>query len=171
MYYSLYKQNSKTNRDFYKIPGIKTIDNIDEKVLKNLPPDIKEDFSFFRPHVIRVNAGNLWGEVKFKGKVYLLVDEKTGSSADNFAAFAKDTGFATLVGGVTNGTRANVHIPVANLPISGFIINYSRELVLNADGTINMEMKTTPHILVDDPTYNEDFNKDKCIQAIIEDKI
>jgi len=171
MYYSLYKQNAKTNRDFYKIPGLKTINNIDEKVLEKLSPDIKEEFSFFRPHVIRVNAGNIWGEIKFKGKVYLLVDRNVGSAADNFAAFARDTGFATLVGEATRGTRANAHIPMVSLPISGFIVNYSRELVLNADGTINMEMKTTPHIIVDDSTYNEDFRKDKCIQAVIEDKI
>ncbi len=38
---------------------------------------------------------------------------------------------------------------------------------INADGTINMETKTIPHIEVD-PTPNEDFTKDKCIQAVIE---
>ncbi len=32
-----------------------------------------------------------------------------------------------------------------------------------------MEAKTTPHIQVD-PTPHEDFNKDPCIQAVIEDK-
>lgn len=171
LYYSLFKQTSKTKHDFYKIPGIKTIDYLDEKVLENLPPEIKEEFGFFRPYVVRVNAGDPWEEINFNGKVYLLVDEGTGSAADNFAAFAKDTGFATLVGEPTSGTRANAHIPMVSLPISGFVVNYSRDLVLNADGTINMETKTTPHILVDDPTYNEDFTKDKCIQAVIEDNI
>ncbi len=39
---------------------------------------------------------------------------------------------------------------------------------MNADGTINMETKTIPHIQVD-PTPHEDFNKDPCIQAVIED--
>ena len=54
------------------------------------------------------------------------------------------------------------------LPKSKFAIRYSRELGINQDGTINMETKTIPHILVD-PTPNEDFNKDECIQAVIRD--
>mgnify|MGYP006887395442 FL=1 len=41
-------------------------------------------------------------------------------------------------------------------------------MVMNSDGTINMEEKTTPHIIVDDTTPNEDYSKDKCIQIILE---
>lgn len=171
MYYSLFKKNAISNLDFYKISGIKSIEYLDKEILDKLPSYVKEEFKFFRPYVIRVNAGNLWDEINFKGKIYLLVDKGTGSAADNFAAFAKDTGFATLVGEPTSGTRANAVIPMVSLPISGFVVNYSRDLVLNADGTINMETKTIPHILVDAPEYNEDFTKDKCIQAVIEDKI
>lgn len=43
------------------------------------------------------------------------------------------------------------------LPNIKFVFRYSRELSLNADGTINMETKTVPHIIVEDPTYHEDF--------------
>lgn len=39
---------------------------------------------------------------------------------------------------------------------------------MNADGIINMETKTTPYIYVDS-TPNEDFTKDACIQAAIND--
>ncbi|NMB07459.1 MAG: hypothetical protein GX981_03595, partial [Tissierellia bacterium] len=59
-------------------------------------------------------------------------------------------------------------IPILYLPKSKFIIRFSRELGINADGTINMETKTIPHIQVN-PTPNEDFNKDECIQAVIKD--
>ena len=48
------------------------------------------------------------------------------------------------------------------------MVQYSREMAMNEDGTINMETKTMPHIQVD-PTLNEDFNKDKAIQAVIND--
>lgn len=51
---------------------------------------------------------------------------------------------------------------------SKFVVRYSRELGINADGAINMESKTIPHIQVD-PTPHEDFNKDECIQAVIKD--
>ena len=54
------------------------------------------------------------------------------------------------------------------LPKTKFAIRYSRELGMNADGTINMETKTIPHIEVD-ATLNEDFTKDKCIQEAIND--
>ncbi len=54
------------------------------------------------------------------------------------------------------------------LPKSKFAIKYSRELGINKDGTINMETRTIPHIEVD-PTSNEDFTRDKCIQTVIQD--
>lgn len=59
-------------------------------------------------------------------------------------------------------------ILIIHLPKSKFVIRYSRELVINPDGTINMESKTIPHIQVV-PTPNDDFNKDECIQAVIRD--
>lgn len=49
-------------------------------------------------------------------------------------------------------------IPITNMLYGGFIISYSREMVLNSDGTVNMETGTTPDV---------DMVKDKCIQAVI----
>lgn len=90
--------------------------------------------------------------------MYLLVDGEVFGSAEKFAAFAKDTGFATLVGETTGGGMSFEEIPITNIPYGGFIISYSREMVLNSDGTVNMETGTTPDV---------DMVKDKCIQAVI----
>lgn len=166
-YYSFFKQSSRTVNDVFRVPSIYTVRDLDGKVLEQLPPEIKTDFNYYKNNSVQI-APN--GDVNFKGKVYLLVDEEVYSSAEKFAAFAKDTGFATLVGDTTGGGMTFADIPMAYMPLSGFIVNYSRELVLNSDGSINMETKTIPHIVIDDPTPNEDFYKDKCIQAVMEEK-
>ncbi|WP_352420838.1 S41 family peptidase [Proteiniborus sp.] len=167
-YYSFFKQNAKTVYDIFKVPSIYTIRDLDEKVLQQFPPEIKTDFNFYKINQVQIAPKE---NVKFRGKVYLLVDREVYSSAEKFAAFSKDTGFATLVGETTGGGMTFADVPMTYMPLSGFIVNYSRELVLNADGSINMETKTIPHMVVDDSIPNEDFNKDKCIQAVIEDKI
>jgi len=165
-YYSFFKQTSKTIHDPFKISNIRTIKELDEEFLEQFPPEIKEDFNYYKKNTIQIAPE---GDVNFKGKIYILVDKDVFSSAEKFAAFAKDTGFATLVGETTGGGMTFEEVPIDYMPYGGYIISYSRELVMNSDGTINMETKTTPHIIVDDPTPNEDFNKDKCIQAVIND--
>lgn len=167
-YYSFFRQNSKTSRDIFAVEGIMTIRELDEEILEQIPQEISTDFSFYKHNLLEVAPKD---NINFKGKIYVLVDGEVFSSAEKFAAFAKDTSFATLVGETTGGGMTFEEIPMNSLFLSGFIINYSRELVLNSDGTINMEVKTIPHIKVDDPTPNDDFTKDKCIQAVIKDEI
>lgn len=165
-YYSFFKQKSRTAQDSFKVTDITTISELDEKVLEQFPPEVKTDFNYYKVNKIEINPNN---DVNFKGKVYLLVDGEVFGSAEKFAAFAKDTGFATLVGETTGGGMSFEEIPITNIPYGGFIISYSREMVLNSDGTINMETGTTPDIAVDNATINNDISKDMCIQAVIED--
>lgn len=167
-YYSFFKQNSKTSTDTFRVSNITTIRDLDSNVLEQFPEEIKTDFNFYKINSIQLSPEE---DINFKGKIYLLVDQEVKSSAEKFAAFSKDTGFAKLVGEKTGGGMTFEEIPMVYLPYGGYIITYSKELVLNSDGTINMETKTTPHILVDDTTLNEDFNSDKCVQAVINDNI
>lgn len=166
-YYSFFRQHYKSTLDNFKIPNINSIRDLDEKILEKFPSEIKTDFNYYKVNSIEINPSS---DLNFAGKVYLLVDREVSSSAEKFAAFAKDTGFATLVGENTGGGMTFEEIPMVNMPYGGFIINYSRELVMNSDGTINMETKTIPNIVVDDSTPDEDFNKDKCVQAVIDDE-
>lgn len=167
-YYSFFKKNSISINDPFKVPSITTIKDMDEKILSQIPNEIKTDFNFYKNNLIQIKP-EPEGDIDFNGKVYLLVDTKVSSSAEKFAAFAKDTGFAILVGEPTSGGMTFADVPVANLPFGGYIVSYSRELVLNSDNTINKEAGTMPHILVNDTSPNEDFTTDKCIQAVIED--
>ena len=164
-YYSFFKNGHRLELDGYRVDGLTTLNDLDEEKLKELPEEVQNDFAFYKINDIKINPLE---EINFKGKIYLLVDGEVNSQAENFASFAKDTGFARLVGERTGGNKSFEDIPIAYLRNSKFAVSYSRELVINADGTISMETKTTPDIEVDS-TIDEDFNKDKSIQAVIND--
>lgn len=164
-YYSFFKDGHRLEGDAYKVEGVTTIADLDEGILKDLPEELGKDFNFYKINNIKIDP---LGEVNFKGKVYLLVDGKVNLQAENFASFAKDTGFATLVGEATGGNKVFENIPIVFLRNTKFAITYPRELVINSERKINMEMKTIPDIEVD-PRVDEDFNKDKAIQAVIND--
>ncbi|SHI43911.1 S41 family peptidase [Lutispora thermophila] len=164
-YYCFYRGNYRDKYDLYKVPLSKPIRKLDEEALRKFPSEVKEDYDYYTKNLVIVKP---WNILDFKGKVYLLVDRYVFSSAEKFASFAKDSGFAILIGEPTGGDRVFAEIPFAYLPNSGLVIRFSAELGINNDGTINMETKTTPHIRVD-ATPNEDFTKDACIQAAIKD--
>lgn len=173
-YYAFFKDShiNKYKYSPYLVEDSKSINLLDENILAQFPEEIKTDFDYYKIYRITINPlsvnTNSSDYIDFKGKIYLLVDRNVFSSAEKFASFAKDTGFATLVGETTGGDRVFEEIPLIYLPNSKFVIRFSRELGLNSDGTINMETRTRPHIEVD-PTPHEDFTKDKCIQAVIND--
>lgn len=171
-YYIFFKESSMSTMDPFRVKGLNIIKELDGKVLDQFPKEVKTDFNFFKTCTVRINPWNIGYDtsdhINFTGKIYLLVDNGVFSSAEKFSSFSKDTEFATLVGEHTGGDRVFEEIPLYFLHNSKFVIRYSRELGINMDGTINMEIKTIPHILVD-PTPNEDFNKDECIQAVIRD--
>lgn len=164
-YYSFFKQNKKSILDDYQIQDIKTINNLDEVLLERFPKEIKEDFNFYKRNELTISPDS---SIDFSGKVYLIVDEEVTSEAEKFAAFAKDTNFATLVGERTGGGMTFEEVPMVSLPYGGFIIRYSRELVMNSDGTINMEAKTLPDIIVEDCDIKANIIEDECIKAILQ---
>lgn len=171
-YYIFFKESSISSLDPYRVKGLNVIKQLDKEILDQFPLEVNTDFNFFKTCTIRINPWNIGYDtsdhINFTGKIYLLIDNGVFSSAEKFSSFSKDTGFATLVGEHTGGDRVFEEIPLYFLHNSKFVIRYSRELGMNIDGTINMETKTIPHIIVD-PTPNADFKKDECIQAVIRD--
>ena len=103
---------------------------------------------------------------EFKGKIYLLVDNGVYSSSESFAAFAKATKWATLVGTTTGGDGIGFDPCVASMPNSRLVFRFSLDMGLNSDGTVNEETHTIPDIYVE-PSYEDmiktiqwDNNKD-----------
>ena len=85
----------------------------------------------------------------FCGKIWVLIDEKCYSAADQFAYFCKETGFATLVGTTTRGNGIGLQPYVMALPYSGLLVYYDPFLSFNPDGTCNGIVGTRPDIAPD----------------------
>lgn len=107
--------------------------------------------------------------VDFKGRIYLLVDARVYSSTENFASFAKDTKFATLIG-TTTGGGMGVNPAVAKLPNSGLVFNFPISCVLNSDGSINEETHTKPNIYVEE-TYSDFLKSNEWMKTNKSDDI
>lgn len=134
-------------KPFYKARWIKlkSVDNLDDSIINQMPKEIKSDFDNYWLSSRTIKPKN---PIDFNGKIYLLVDKVVYSSSESFAAFCKDSGFATLVGETTGGDGIGIDPLFFYLPNSGLVIRFSSLLALNGDFTINEEVKTIPHVQV-----------------------
>lgn len=130
--------------DRYSLFDAKPITKLPDN--KNYPPEAKIEF---KNYVTTTNDVVPKNPVKFKGKVYLLVDGDVYSAAESFASFAKSISWATLVGSTTGGDGIIADPALMMLPNSGIIIRFSSCMGLNPDGTANEEYHTTPDIYVE----------------------
>lgn len=89
-------------------------------------------------------------EHTFDGKVWVLVDDVCYSSADQFAVFCRETGFATLVGTETSGNGIGAQPYVMALPYSGLVIYYEPYLAFNPDGSCNGIRGTQPDLTLEE---------------------
>ncbi|NLY20341.1 MAG: hypothetical protein GXZ08_03585 [Tissierellia bacterium] len=165
-YPTLFKEDIREDYDMFYIENLTPIEEIKSELLNRTVKDTN-NCKYYKTQSVRLFPSQD-KNIDFNGKVYLLIDSGVFSSSEKFASFAKDSGFATLIGETTSGDRVFEHIPIDYLPNSGLIFRYSREMGINVDGTINMETRTTPHIEVD-PTPNDDYTKDLCIMTALED--
>lgn len=135
-----------------------------EQHLPNLPAEALSDFKNYQVDTLKLSPNS---SVGFKGKVYLLVDQAVYSSAEKFAAFAKSTGFATLVGERTGGDGLGMDPLVVALPNSGYVFRFSLQMGLNSDGSCNDEVKTLPDYAVD-PVKTKYLMDDPAIKKVLE---
>lgn len=119
--------------------------SLKEQGLANLPPEVLTDFQYASQETFTLSPQN---PVGFHGRIYLLVDGRVFSSSEEFAAFAKATGFATLVGSRTGGDGIGFDPAVCALPNSGYVFRFPEEMGLNPDGSSNFETRTAPDIPV-----------------------
>jgi hypothetical protein len=97
--------------------------------------------------------------VSFKGKIYLMVNNKVYSSAEGFAGFCKATKWATIVGETTGGDGVGADPALMCLPNSKVIIRFPSSMGLNPDGSSNEEMNTTPDIEMEGRSSEERLYK------------
>jgi hypothetical protein len=121
------------------------------ELLEGRPLPISGDWRVYRvARSVSPLRGGLLGmtrPTKFNGKVYLLIDDRSFSAADDFAAMAQLTSFATLVGTPTMGGTANLAKPTpVCLPPSKVILWLELEATLSSDGRIRELTGTKPDI-------------------------
>lgn len=109
--------------------------------------------------------------IKFKGNIYLLVDDSVYSSSEALASFCKETGLAKLVGTKTGGDGIGIDPIQINLPNSGYVLRFPNNLGVTSSGSINELDKTNPDIIVEKNITDiySNFLDQKIIQAVIED--
>lgn len=96
-------------------------------------------------------------EKLYKGQIFLLVDGRTGSAADAFAYFCKQTGFATVLGQENaQGTGPGGNFAMDQLPHSNLLFHYRPILALDMDGAAIEEFGVAPDVLL--PTRAKNSN-------------
>lgn len=144
--------------------GQQPISGIKDEQLPNLP---SEALKMFKTYSKNTDVVIPQKSVGFKGKIYLLVDSSVYSASEGLAAFAKGTGFATVVGSRTGGDGLGMDPLVVALPNSGYVFRFSFEMGLNSDGSCNEEVKTVPDVEVD-PDTSKPLLDQPAVQKVLE---
>ena len=165
--YLAFRSDNKIMKDYVDKREIRvdSIDNLPKELLENAPKDIMTDFSEFMESTVVIESDN---KSKFKGNIYLLVDDAVYSSSESFSIFCKDSGFATLIGEKTGGDGGGIDPILFDLENSVLIIRMASDMYLTGQGICNEEFKTKPDYEVSDVTRTKNFEDDKCIQKVLE---
>lgn len=146
--------------------GFGEVKDLDITKLVNLPVEVKEDFKYYSKNTMEISPSE--DSIKFKGNIYMLVDKGVYSSSEAFASFAKQTGFATLIGERTGGDGIGSDPLLHMLPNSGYIFRFSKDMGTTADGTSNEEFKTEPDYEIQYAGKTGNFENDYCIKKVLE---
>lgn len=139
-------------------------ENIENVNLANMDLNHKEDlenFSYYSKDDIEISPLK---ENKFKGNLYLLVDEGVYSAAEGLANFCKNTKIAKLVGHKTGGDGITLGVINDVLPNSGLVFTYTNTLGYAPDGSINEEERTNVDIATE--SLNESIDTIKKLEKI-----
>ena len=128
------------------------------------PPEVKTN-NFPSIRRIERSFSKAAAETPFNGDIYLLVDRWVYSSSESFASFAKESGFATLVGTTTGGDGRSASATSFVLPNSNLVIMMAEGMGINPDGTANEETHTSPDIYFEQSEWNND---EEIIEYLLE---
>ena len=143
--------------------GFEDISNVNiEKMELEHKEDLK-DFSYYSKDKIEITPMK---KNKFKGDLYLLVDEGVYSAAEGMANFCKNAKIAKLVGKKTGGDGVTLGLINDVCPNSGLVFTYTNTLGYAPDGMINEEEKTNPDINTE--SLNESIDTIKKLEKIEE---
>lgn len=139
------------------------INSMDKNVLLNAPPEVTNDFKYCYEDNNTINPKE---SINFKGKIYLLVNDKVFSSSEMFAVVAKSTKFATIVGEKTRGDGIAIGPIICKLPNSGYLFRFAQVMGLSSEGICDEEYKTEPDIKVS-AKVNPNISDDDAVKYIL----
>jgi len=141
------------------------VELISKETISCLPPEVKTNkFIDLLESNIQIEKLN----TSFHGNIYLLVDRGVYSASESFAAFAKVSHFATLIGTSTGGDGLCYSPIFFVLPNSKLVIRLADSMGINLDGTPNAETHTKPDIYIDFSKYK---NNEELIDYLLENLI
>ena len=168
--YSFFK-NGDLNRKIIKQKGVKK--NVNEfltnRVFNDDVSSIIKDFEYYSKSKIKISPSK--DSIRYKGNIYLLVDEGVYSSSETLASFCKETELAKLIGTKTGGDGIGFDPMQIDLPNTGYVLRFANDLGITESGSINEMDQTTPDIIVDSNyTYTtKNLIDQDIVKAIIED--
>lgn len=148
--YSFVKDGPLLNR-FRRQSGFKelTNDKISDFNFPEKTNNIVKDFAYYMDGNTQVTPSK--DSINFQGNLYLLVDKYVYSSSEQLASFAKESEMATLVGERTGGDGIGTDPMLIDLPNTGYVLRFSKELGITEEGSINELDQTEPDIEVSNP--------------------
>ncbi len=120
--------NTENNKKYYDVES-KPISELAEI---NKSEYLKAFDSYFK-HTIKVESKPYEKNIA-NAKKWIITGEKTKLEVNNFVNFAKETGFATIVGNNLNGLDVPLGVAMIQLPELGLIIAYDGLEYLDASG-------------------------------------
>lgn len=150
----------KASQEQMKLDGYQEKDwNAENQELEKLPNINQDDLtpSWYWKQEEEYAVAPQSNEKIYKGRIFLLVDEKTGSAASSFVYFCKGTGFATVIGQENSrGNGPGGNFVMDQLPHSHLLFNYRPVLALDMEGAALEEFGVAPDVLL--PTRAKNSN-------------
>lgn len=142
--YQLYFKDTELTRKFF-------FDSLSPKSIHEISQDVQQPefvaqlgMTHFAEICQEFHGNAELGEEALKAKRWVLIDEYVYSSADSFAVFCKETGWATLVGKRTKGDGIGVEPILVNLPNTGLLVRFSAVTSADSSGRLNTVYGTAP---------------------------
>ncbi|MEG2412852.1 MAG: S41 family peptidase [Clostridium sp.] len=134
----------------------------EKEINKSEIPNSNYDLNNFRIYNVDKTITPYGNSIKFKGDIYILVDDIVYSASEYFASIIKDTKFAEIIGTTTGGDGLGPEPIATLLPNSKIAIQFSSTLSMNSVGIVNEEVHTEPDIYIEQDLndYLEYLNSD-----------
>lgn len=165
--YRVYRDNSELVKRYTNIRKLKLkpIKYLPEDVKQNSPKEVFNKFSDFEETSYTIKSKK---ESRFKGHIYVLIDNSVYSSSETFAMFCKETKFARLIGQTTGGDGGGLDPILFKLKNSGLIVRMASGMYLNEKGICDEEFKTSADFKMKNYERTKEFENDNCIKKVLE---